>query len=216
METRTVDTAVLVNFAVAHLICTVAMRFLKYSRDCITSPLNLYIKQFYHKRMFHSIVRLDLPSSYRSHYYWSEIELSSGLAYWKTSSIWTTIEMSTNITMILVRLLSQLLVLIAVVWEQQDGLLLVVLSFLQYILPWDSTRKAVVGSSGMSTVDASKPCLSQIRSLGRENDQRGFCSHRKSGEIRYYVLTPPGACRRQPQRIHQCTYVDAPWRIILC
>jgi ABC-type multidrug transport system fused ATPase/permease subunit len=55
--------------------------------------------------------------------------------------------MSTNITMILVRLLSQLLVLIAVVWEQQDGLLLVVLSFLQYILPWDSTRKAVVGSS---------------------------------------------------------------------
>ncbi|KAG2343934.1 P-loop containing nucleoside triphosphate hydrolase protein [Suillus weaverae] len=113
METRTVDTTVLVHFAVAHLICTFAMRFLRYSRSCITPPLSLYIKQFYHGRMFHSAVRLDLPA---------------------------------DITKIFISLLSQLLVLITVMWEQQDGLLLVVLSFLQYILPWDSTGLAMVRS----------------------------------------------------------------------
>jgi hypothetical protein len=161
METRTVDTTVLVHFAVAHLICTIAMRFLKYSQACITRPLSLYTKQFYHERLFHSIVRFDLPT-FRDHYGSAGSELNGGLAYWNNSSVWSTIEISTNIAMILIRLLSQLLVLITVVWEQQDGLLLVVLSFLQYILPWDSTGKAVVGSLGMSTVDASKPCLSQI------------------------------------------------------
>jgi ABC-type multidrug transport system fused ATPase/permease subunit len=74
-------------------------------------------------------------------------ELSQGLTYWNTSSIWGTIDISTDIAMKLIRLLSQFLVLITVLWEQQDGVLLVVLSFLQYISPWDSTRKAVNGSS---------------------------------------------------------------------
>ncbi|KAG1881164.1 P-loop containing nucleoside triphosphate hydrolase protein [Suillus subluteus] len=145
METRTVDTTVLVHFAVAHLICTVALRFLRYSRACVTSPLNLYIKQFYHERMFYATVCLDLPAfqtlqGLRMH------ELDFGLNGWYTSSIWHTINTSTNIAMMHIRLLSQLLVLITVMWEQQDGLLLVILSFLQYILPWDSMGKAVVGS----------------------------------------------------------------------
>ncbi|KAG1775581.1 P-loop containing nucleoside triphosphate hydrolase protein [Suillus placidus] len=146
METRTVDTTVLVHFAVAHLICTVAMRFLRYSRSCIAPPLSLYIKQFYHGRMFHSVVHFDLPALHTLTRSNTLQELNCGLAYWNTSSIWDTIEISTDITKILISLLSQLLVLITVMWEQQDGLLLVVLSLLQYILPWDSTGTAVAGS----------------------------------------------------------------------
>jgi hypothetical protein len=108
--------------------------------------------------MFHSAVRLDLPAFEALHPF-AMFELSPGLAYWNTSSIWGTIDTSTDIAMILIRLLSQFLVLITVMWEQQDGVLLVVLSFLQYISPWDSTRKAVNGSSGMPTADISNPLL---------------------------------------------------------
>ncbi|KAG1907848.1 P-loop containing nucleoside triphosphate hydrolase protein [Suillus fuscotomentosus] len=122
MEARTVDTTVLVHFAAAHVICAVAMRFLKYSRDCMMPRLSLYIKQFYNERMLLSAVRLDLPA------------------------FQTLYQLLARIAIILLRLLSCLLVLSTVMWEQQDGLLLVVLSFLQYLLPWDSTGKAVVGS----------------------------------------------------------------------
>ncbi|KAG2042610.1 P-loop containing nucleoside triphosphate hydrolase protein [Suillus americanus] len=148
METRTVDTTVLVHFAVAHLICAVAMRFLRCSRAYITPPLSLRIKQFYFERMFHSTVRLDLPAfETQTLQNLGMNDLTCGLAYWSTSSIWDAIGISTDIAMILIHLLSQLSVLIIIMWEQQDGLLLVVLSFLQYVLPWGSTGKAVVRSS---------------------------------------------------------------------
>ncbi|KAG2132773.1 P-loop containing nucleoside triphosphate hydrolase protein [Suillus clintonianus] len=142
METRTVDTTVLVHFAVGNLICTAATRFLRYSRTCITPPLILYIKQFYNDRAFHSAVHLDLPA-------FSALDGSSmrqGLLLGHVSDAWDTIHVSMDIAMMIIRLLSQLLVLITVMWEQQDGPLLVILSFLQYILPWDSAGKGVVRS----------------------------------------------------------------------
>ncbi|KAG2053567.1 P-loop containing nucleoside triphosphate hydrolase protein [Suillus hirtellus] len=169
MEARTVDTTVLVHFAAAHVICAVAMRFLKYSRDCMVPRLSLYIKQFYNERMLLSAVRLDLPAFqtlYRSSH--AVHDLSVGLAHWYTSSIWATIEMLTDIAIILLRLLSCLLVLSTVMWEQQDGLLLVVLSFLQYLLPWDSTGKAVVGSLvvwAATTTNENFICMQGLKEL---------------------------------------------------
>lgn len=146
METRTVDTTVLVHFAVGHLICTAATRFLRYSRDCITPTLSLCIKQFYNDHMFHSTVRLDLPASLALQGSSIQQELILGQGYFGTSTAWETIKMLMDGAMMLIRLLSQLLVLITVLWEQQDGPLFVVLSFLQYILPWESTGKGVVRS----------------------------------------------------------------------
>ncbi|KAG1822170.1 P-loop containing nucleoside triphosphate hydrolase protein, partial [Suillus variegatus] len=168
MEARTVDTTVLVHFAAAHVICAVAMRFLKYSRDCMVPRLSLYIKQFYNERMLLSAARLDLPAFqtlYRSSH--AVHDLSVGLAHWYNSSIWATIEMLTDIAIILLRLLSCLLVLSTVMWEQQDGLLLVVLSFLQYLLPWDSTGKAVVGSLvwAATTTNENFICMQGLREL---------------------------------------------------
>ncbi|KAG2364873.1 hypothetical protein BDR07DRAFT_1607837 [Suillus spraguei] len=42
------------------LICTIAVRFLRYSRACTT--LRLYIKQFYFEHIFRPISRLDVPT----------------------------------------------------------------------------------------------------------------------------------------------------------
>ncbi|KAG2084537.1 P-loop containing nucleoside triphosphate hydrolase protein [Suillus discolor] len=167
MEARTVDTTVLVHFSAAHIICAVAMRFLKYSRDSMMPRLRLYIKQFYNERMLLSTVRLDLlafQTLYRSH---AVSDLNIGLAFWHTSSVWNTIEMLTHIAIILIRLLSCLLVLSTVMWEQQDGLLLVVLSFLQYLLPWDSTGKAVVGSLvwAATTTNENLICMQGLKEL---------------------------------------------------
>ncbi|KAG2157764.1 P-loop containing nucleoside triphosphate hydrolase protein [Suillus bovinus] len=146
METRTVDTTVLVHFAAAHLICTVAMRFLRYSQDGISPPLRLYIKQFYNEQFFHSTVRLDMPAFKTVNDFSIMHHLKYSFSYWNTSPIWETIDTLMSITMRLIYLLSQFLVLIIVMWEQRDGLLLVVLAFLPCILPQDSTGKTVVGS----------------------------------------------------------------------
>ncbi|KAG1768462.1 P-loop containing nucleoside triphosphate hydrolase protein [Suillus placidus] len=147
METRTVDTTVLVHFAVAHLICTAAMRFLGYTRSCIIPPLSLYIKQFYNERIFYPTASFDVPTfrTLESSRTLMEVRIASS-HYGATSVAWQTIESSTDVAMMLSRLLSQLLILMTVMWEQQDGPLLVVLSFLQYILPWDSTGLAMVRS----------------------------------------------------------------------
>ncbi|KAG2075724.1 P-loop containing nucleoside triphosphate hydrolase protein [Suillus decipiens] len=150
METRTVDTTVLVHFVVAHLICTVATRFLRYSRACITPLLILYIKQFYHEHMFHQIARLDVPT-FRSV---EGLRMLHDSNDWSHPIAWDTIRQLTNIAMKLIRLLSQLLVLITVMWEQRDGLLLVVLSFLQYLLPWNSAGQAMFRSLGRNVVCA--------------------------------------------------------------
>ncbi|KAG1860742.1 hypothetical protein DFJ58DRAFT_744453 [Suillus subalutaceus] len=111
METRTVDTAVLVHFAVAHLICTVVMRFLRYSRACITPPLRLYIKQFYNEQMFHPTSRLDVPAFRALEGLCTLREFSAASGPWGTSVAWTSIERSTDMTMTFIRSLSQLFAL---------------------------------------------------------------------------------------------------------
>ncbi|KAG2079450.1 uncharacterized protein F5147DRAFT_741352, partial [Suillus discolor] len=119
--------------------------------------LRLYIKQFYNERMLLSTVRLDLlafQTLYRSH---------ALLAYFVG---WNTIEMLTHIAIILIRLLSCLLVLSTVMWNNRM-VYLVVLSFLQYLLPWDSTGKAVVGSLvwAATTTNENLICMQGLKEL---------------------------------------------------
>ncbi|KAG1880462.1 P-loop containing nucleoside triphosphate hydrolase protein [Suillus tomentosus] len=172
MEARTVDTTVLVHFAAAHIICAVAIRFLRYSRDCITPPLSLYIKQFYNERILLSAVRLDLPAFETFEHSNATHDLNS--AYWYTSSIWDTIQTFTDIAMMLIRLFSQLLVLSTVMWEQQDGLLLVVLSFVQSLFPWDSTGKEAVRSLvwAATTTNRDFVCMRGLKRLVNDTSHR--------------------------------------------
>jgi ABC-type multidrug transport system fused ATPase/permease subunit len=97
--------------------------------------------------MIHPIAHLDVPTFRSIHGLRMLQDIDLAFQYWADSVAWRIIERSTNLAMMLIRLLFPLLVLLTVMWEQQDGPLLVVLSFLQHILPRNSTGQAVVRSS---------------------------------------------------------------------
>jgi hypothetical protein len=65
-----------------------------------------------------------------------------------------------NIATTVLRLLSQILVLTTLLREQQDGLLLVILSLLQSIFCCHDTPNTVARSLGKSTADVANICLS--------------------------------------------------------
>ncbi|KAG1725553.1 P-loop containing nucleoside triphosphate hydrolase protein [Suillus paluster] len=144
IETRTVDTTVLIHVAVGRVACTVATRLLQYARSRIVIPLNLSIKQFYAGHIFHSMARLDVPT-FENSAVQRQLE-STWASPWGSSVAWETIQMSTSIVMTVIRLLSQVSVLFAVLREQQDGPLLAILSLSQSIFHWYSTNKRVFGS----------------------------------------------------------------------
>ncbi|KAG2364745.1 hypothetical protein BDR07DRAFT_1450146 [Suillus spraguei] len=144
IETRTVDTAVLIHVAVGRVACTVATRLLQYARSRIVIPINMSIKQFYAGHIFHSMARLDVPT-FEDSAVQRQLE-SAWASPWGTSVAWETVQGSTNVVMTVIRLLSQISVLFTVLREQQDGPLLAILSFSQSIFQWYSTSKGVFGS----------------------------------------------------------------------
>ncbi|KAG1845091.1 P-loop containing nucleoside triphosphate hydrolase protein [Suillus subalutaceus] len=114
IETRTADSIVLVHVAAGHLTCAT----------------------FHRKRIFNSLVCLDLPT-YEELVSMGRISTSD---YWVSGVGFQTVEMLMKIATTILRLLSQFLVLITVLREQQDGLLLGVLSLFQSIFYWHDTR----------------------------------------------------------------------------
>ncbi|KAG1809949.1 P-loop containing nucleoside triphosphate hydrolase protein [Suillus plorans] len=142
METRTVDMSVLVDVAVVYLACTITMRLLKYARSRIIRPVDTSIRRVNTKRVFHSLACLDVPTHGRSRI----LDLINGkLGDSHLTLQCEIVEMSTNITMAVVRLLSQLLVLVTVLREQQDVIIVAILSFSQSILSnWDGTQTVTV------------------------------------------------------------------------
>ncbi|OJA13412.1 hypothetical protein AZE42_05944 [Rhizopogon vesiculosus] len=144
IETRTVDTTVLIHVAAGRIACTIASRILQYAKSRITFPLNMSIKQFYAGHIFRSMARLDVPTFEDSI---TQRQLQSAwTAPWGSSVAWATVQMATGIVMTVIRLVSQLSVLFAVLREQQDGPLLAVLSFSQSLFTWYSARKSVFDS----------------------------------------------------------------------
>ncbi|KAG1765412.1 P-loop containing nucleoside triphosphate hydrolase protein [Suillus occidentalis] len=120
IETRAVDTTVLIHVAVGRVACTVATRLLQYARSRIVIPLNMSIKQFYAGHIFHSMARLDVPT-FEDSAVQRQLE-SAWASPWGTSVAWETIS-----------------VLFTVLREQQDA-------FSQSIFQWYSTSKGVFGS----------------------------------------------------------------------
>ncbi|KAG1845086.1 P-loop containing nucleoside triphosphate hydrolase protein [Suillus subalutaceus] len=127
IESRTVDTTVLIHVAVGRVACTVATRLLQYARSRIVIPINMSIKQFYAGHIFHSMARLDVPT-FEDSAVQRQLE-SAWASPWGTSVAWETVQSSTNVVM-----------------TQQDGPLLAILSFSQSVFQWYSTSKGVFGS----------------------------------------------------------------------
>ncbi|KAG8220222.1 P-loop containing nucleoside triphosphate hydrolase protein [Butyriboletus roseoflavus] len=144
VEKRTVDRDILLHVAAGRVACTIAERLLQYSKYHISHPLNLAIKQFYSTHIFHAMARLDLPT-FEDPAVQRQLE-SAWSTSWKSSVPWDTIQMTSNVLMTAIRLLSQVSVLITVLRRQQDGTLLALLSFSQSLFQWFSGRHSEFSS----------------------------------------------------------------------
>ncbi|KAI6011686.1 P-loop containing nucleoside triphosphate hydrolase protein [Pisolithus microcarpus] len=138
VEKRTVDKDILLRVAGGRIACTLAERILQYCRSRITVPLNRSIKQYYSTHIFQAMARLDLPT-FEDPAVQRQLE-SAWTTSWKSSIAWETIEITTNMFMTSIRLLSQLSVLINILRDQRDGPLLAILSFSQCLFQWFSMR----------------------------------------------------------------------------
>jgi hypothetical protein len=182
IETRTVDKAVLIRVAAGRTACTIVARILRYVQSRIMSPLNLSIKQFYIQLLFRSMARLDVPT-FEDSAIQRQLE-STGSASWGSSVAWSTVSMTTGVAMTVIRLVSQLSVLSAVLREQQDGPLLAGLTFVQSLSNWYRSGPRGLSSSGMSTVNVLNIYLSQTCSLGCNHDQCRLYPNAGSQEAR--------------------------------
>jgi hypothetical protein len=150
METRTVNTTILVHVAVGHLTCKVTTRLLHYVRSIVTISMNMSIERFYAERLFHEAARFDLPTYDDSDILRQFSRASSSSGY---SIAWKAIAVSTRYATLAISFVCQWSVLYTVLREQQDGFLLVILGSSQSIFQWYGTRKAMLRPSGRSTLD---------------------------------------------------------------
>ncbi|KAG1722507.1 P-loop containing nucleoside triphosphate hydrolase protein [Suillus lakei] len=139
IERHTVDTTVLVHVAVARAACKVMTRLLRHARYLVNIPLDRSIKQFYAEHVLYSKARLDLPTFEDPAI---QKQLGNASPLWAHSVAWETILLSANFMMTVISMLSQLLVLFTILWEQQDGPLLIILGCLQSIIFWYTARIA--------------------------------------------------------------------------
>jgi hypothetical protein len=155
VEKRTVDKDVLLHIAAGRVACAIAERLLQYSKYQISHPLNLAIKQFYSTHIFHAMARLDLPT-FEDPAIQRQLEGAWSTSH-RSSVAWETIRLTSNVVMTVIRLLSQLSVLISVLRHQRDGTLLALLSFSQSLFQWFSGRHLVSNSLGALPVSHPGP-----------------------------------------------------------
>lgn len=144
VEKRIVDKHTLLRIAAGRVTCVIAERVLQYSRSRVAFSLNVSIKQLYSSHIFHAMARLDVPTfndpvvQRRLESTWS----TSG----KSSIAWETIEVTLNVVTTALQLFSQVSVLINILYNQHDGMLLALLTFLQSVFQWVSLRSSPVNS----------------------------------------------------------------------
>ncbi|KAG1825435.1 P-loop containing nucleoside triphosphate hydrolase protein [Suillus subaureus] len=165
METRTVDTAVVIHVAVGRVTCAVASHLLRHIQSRIRIPVNMSIKQFYARHIFHSMARLDLPT-FTDSAVQKQLDFAAQHRVLGTSLAWEAIQGLTNLVATATSMFSQLFVLFTVVRKQQDGPLLVILGFSQSMLRWYGTRPSVPGFFGMGVWAATTTNKDYIRMQG--------------------------------------------------
>lgn len=134
------------SVAAGRVMCTMVSRILNYGKSRVQLPLNKRIKQHYSTHIFESMSRLDVPTfddpavQRQLEAAWS----SSG----RSSVCWETLQIFMSLMSTVIKLFSQMSVLIAVLRDQRDGPLLAVLSFAESIFQWISARRRFIDSGG--------------------------------------------------------------------
>ncbi|KIY45697.1 P-loop containing nucleoside triphosphate hydrolase protein [Fistulina hepatica ATCC 64428] len=143
VETRTVDTDALFRIASGRFACAIGERLVRYGSQRLAPTINKYIKQYYAIHLFHALSRLDLPTFEDSAI---QRQIQQSFSPDSRSSIaWDAARMSLSVLSTVVRLLSQLVVLMGVLREQRDGMLLALLSFAHSLFSMSNFKRGFSG-----------------------------------------------------------------------
>ena len=128
MERRTVDRELLIYASVGRLVCAFVGLALRYFKSSVELPLNLKIKKHYSIHIFESMARLDVPT-FDDPLVQTRLDTATTSSRSSKSLAWDTITVIVAILTAIVRLASQLSVLMKVVGGQRDGIVFVVMHF---------------------------------------------------------------------------------------
>ena len=128
MEHRRVDKELLLYASVGRVGCAFAGYALQYFRSSVEFPLNLNIKKHYSIHIFECMARLDVPT-FDDPLVQTRLDTATNSSRSNHSLAWDTITVVVAISAAIVRLASQLSVLVKVVGGQRDGIALVVMHF---------------------------------------------------------------------------------------
>jgi len=133
MENRTVDKELLLYASAGRLGCALAGYTLHYFKSSVEFPLNLKIREHYSIHIFESMARLDVPT-FDDPLVQTRLDTATTSSRSSHSLAWDTITVTIAILTAIVRLVSQLSVLVKVVGGQRDGIVFVVMHFGQELL----------------------------------------------------------------------------------
>lgn len=163
LNTRTVDDRFLLRITTYQFACTVAAYLLGFAKTSLSTKLNLRIRLHYSTHSYYAIARLDVPTFSDDAVHQ---QLQSSVSMDSNSSVaWRMITGTMHIFGTIVKLVSQLSVLVAILKEQDDGLLLASLSFLKPLWSW-FTRDRQSVHRGMGVWAATTVNEDYIRSQG--------------------------------------------------
>jgi len=128
MERRAVDKELLLYASIGRLGCAFAGHALRYFKSSVEFPLNLKIKKHYSIHIFESMVRLDVPT-FDDPLVQTRLDTATTTSRSSHSLAWDTITVIIGLLTAIIRLASQLSVLMKVVGGQRDGIVFVVMHF---------------------------------------------------------------------------------------
>ena len=137
VDTRHVDKEMLLTVAGGRLACSLLHRLCEHLRNRTILPLNLRIRSFYSAHIFHSYLRLDVPT-FDDPIVQGRLESAS---QFQSNVAWDTMQAMTQAFSIVLRMIAELSVLASVLRDQKDTVLLAALCFIPPTLQWFRRQK---------------------------------------------------------------------------
>lgn len=133
VESRTVDKELLFKISIGQLGCAIGNRLINHTKSRLTIPINARLKQHYTSKLFEVRARLDLPTS-EDPAVTRQLESTLPSSYYTAAfdTLLTVYSLFTN----LIQLISMVSVLASVLRDQEDGLLLAILTLFHSVFDW--------------------------------------------------------------------------------
>ena len=156
MEHRTVDQSLLLRMTLGTLVCKFVGHLLAFAHSKVSHPLQARLNKHYAIRLFAAQARLDVPT-FDDPAVQRQIDSASSVN--GQGVAWGTVSMVSGLVSTLVKIVTQISVLVEVLKDQRDGLLLAVLCLLPSISDYIKLQAGISfpGRGG-------KPCSSTLHS----------------------------------------------------